>query len=50
MSSMSSLEKSDDLVLGDVGDDDEEMDLSHGYFSDLDFEYDVNATNDFIHF
>jgi hypothetical protein len=29
-------------------DDDDEMDLSHGYFSDLDF--DVDANNDFIHF
>jgi len=51
-SSLSSLEteKSEDLVLAEVGEEEEELDLSHGYFSDLDFEYDVTTTNDFIHF
>lgn len=29
---------------------DQDIDLSHGYFSDLDFDYDVTATNDLMQF
>ena len=43
--------QSNELILAqDIEDPTPELDLSHGYFSDFDFEYDVTSTNDFIHF